>query len=115
MLLHVMRGLFTLLMSGISHNLEKLSTLPRVFQPLSNQHRRLMEAVLEGDPEKARRAAQAHLVFRRKSLHQIDREAENNRGQLRNQMIQNHRRWNAHEFADRLSRTTPRVYFLAPA
>ncbi|MCB1869116.1 MAG: FCD domain-containing protein [Gammaproteobacteria bacterium] len=82
-LLHVMRGLFTLLMSSISHNLEKLYTLPRVFQPLSNQHRRLMEAVLEGDPEKARRAAQAHLVFVEESLHQIDREAENNRGQLR--------------------------------
>lgn len=77
-LLHVMRGLFTLLMSSISHNLEKLYTLPSVFQPLSNQHRRLMQAVIEGDPEKARQAAQAHLVFVEESLHQIDRDAISN-------------------------------------
>jgi len=82
-LLHVMRGLFTLLMSSISHNLEMLYTLPRVFQPLCNQHRRLMEAVLEGDPEKARQAAQSHLVFVEESLQQIDREAVSNRGHLR--------------------------------
>ncbi len=82
-LLHVMRGLFTLLLSNISQNLEKLYTLPRVFQPLSNQHRRLMEAVVEGDPEKARQAAQAHLVFVEESLQQIDREAMSNRGHLR--------------------------------
>jgi len=82
-LLHVMRGLFTLLINSISHNLDKLYTLPRVFQPLSNQHRRLMEAVLEGDPEKARQAAQTHLVFVEESLQQIDREAVSDRGHLR--------------------------------
>jgi DNA-binding FadR family transcriptional regulator len=73
-LLHVMRGLFTLLQSSISHNLDKLYTLPRVFEPLSRQHERLMEAIVEGDPEKARQAAQAHLVFVEESLQQIDRE-----------------------------------------
>jgi DNA-binding FadR family transcriptional regulator len=82
-LLHVMRGLFTLLMSSISHNLDKLYTLPRVFEPLSNQHERLMNSVLEGDPEKARQAAQTHLVFVEESLQQIDREAVRNRGHLR--------------------------------
>ncbi|MCB1858173.1 MAG: FCD domain-containing protein [Gammaproteobacteria bacterium] len=82
-LLHVMRGLFTLLMSSISHNLEKLYTLPRVFQPLSNQHRRLMEAVLEGDPERARQAAQAHLTFVEESLQQIFRQLASNREHLR--------------------------------
>ncbi|MCB1763468.1 MAG: FCD domain-containing protein [Gammaproteobacteria bacterium] len=82
-LLHVMRALFTLLMNSISHNLEKLYTLPRVFQPLSNQHRRLMEAVLEGDPERARQAAQAHLVFVEESLQHLDRAAVTNRGHLR--------------------------------
>ncbi|MCP5427797.1 MAG: FCD domain-containing protein [Chromatiaceae bacterium] len=82
-LLHVMRGLFTLLMNSISHNLENLYTLPRVFQPLSNQHRRLMEAVLEGDPERAKQAAQSHLVFVEESLQQIDRQEISNRGHLR--------------------------------
>lgn len=73
-LLHVMRGLFTLLQSSISHNLDKLYTLPRVFEPLSNQHDRLMSATVEGDAERARQAAQEHLVFVEESLQQIDRE-----------------------------------------
>jgi DNA-binding FadR family transcriptional regulator len=73
-LLHVMRGLFTLLQSSISHNLDKLYTLPRVFEPLSNQHERLMNATIEGDAERARQAAQEHLVFVEESLQQIDRE-----------------------------------------
>ncbi|MET0024165.1 MAG: FCD domain-containing protein [Sedimenticola sp.] len=73
-LLHVMRGLFTLLQSSISHNLDKLYTLPRVFDPLSKQHERLMNAIIEGDPEKARSAAQAHMVFVEESLQHIDRE-----------------------------------------
>lgn len=73
-LLHVMRGLFTLLQSSIHHNLDKLYTLPRVFDPLSKQHERLMNAIIEGDPEKARSAAQAHLVFVEESLQQMDRE-----------------------------------------
>ncbi|OOZ35756.1 FCD domain-containing protein [Solemya velesiana gill symbiont] len=73
-LLHVMRGLFTLLQSSISHNLDKLYTLPRVFDPLSKQHERLMDAIIEGDPEKARSAAQAHMVLVEESLQQIYRE-----------------------------------------
>lgn len=73
-LLHMMRGLFTLLQNSISHNLDKLYTLPRVFEPLSNQHRALMKAVIAGDPEKARQAAQNHLAFVEDSLQDIDQE-----------------------------------------
>jgi DNA-binding FadR family transcriptional regulator len=82
-LLHVMRGLFTLLQSSISHNLDKLHTLPRVFEPLSNQHERLMNSVIEGDAEKARQAAQEHLVFVEESLQQIDREEVRKQRSLR--------------------------------
>lgn len=53
-LLHVMRGLFDLLQNSITHNLDKLYTMPQVFEPLSNQHRELMEAVVNGEPERAR-------------------------------------------------------------
>lgn len=73
-LLHVMQGLFTLLQSSISHNLDKLYTLPRVFEPLSNQHETLMSAILTGNPEKARAAAQEHLTFVEESLKKIDEE-----------------------------------------
>lgn len=73
-LLHVMRGLFDLLQNSISHNLDKLYTLPRVFEPLSAQHRTLMEAVVDGEPEAARKAAQQHLVFVEDSIKDIDAE-----------------------------------------
>ena len=73
-LLHMMRGLFELLQNSISHNLGKLYTLPKVFDPLSNQHRELMEAVINGEPEKARQAAQSHLAFVEDSLQKIDKE-----------------------------------------
>ena len=73
-LLHVMRGLFDLLQNSISHNLDKLYTLPRVFEPLSQQHRALMEAVLAGNPEAARQAAQHHLTFVEESIKDIDAE-----------------------------------------
>ncbi len=82
-LLHMMRGLFTLLQNSISHNLDKLYTLPRVFEPLSRQHERLMVAIIEGDPERARKAAQEHLVFVEETLQQIDRQEIRKQGSLR--------------------------------
>ena len=71
-LLHVMRGLFDLLQNSISHSLGKLYTLPRVFEPLTDGHRQLMEAVIAGDAEGARKAAQDHLAFVENSLKTID-------------------------------------------
>ena len=73
-LLHVMRGLFELLQNSISHNLDKLYTLPRTFDPLSAQHKALMEAVVEGRPEDARTAAQNHLAFVEDTIKEIDAE-----------------------------------------
>ncbi|PIE00939.1 MAG: transcriptional regulator LldR [Thiothrix nivea] len=73
-LLHVMRGLFDLLQNSISHNLDKLYTLPHVFKPLNTQHRMLMEAVVNGEPAAARAAAQQHLVFVENSIKEIDAE-----------------------------------------
>ena len=73
-LLHVMRGLFELLQNSITHNLDKLYTIPRVFDPLSAQHKSLMEAVIEGRPEEAREAAQHHLAFVEDSIKEIDAE-----------------------------------------
>lgn len=70
--LHIMRNLFELLQNSISHNLDKLYTQARVFDPLSQQHRELMEAVLASDPERARQAAEQHLAFVEDSLKSID-------------------------------------------
>jgi DNA-binding FadR family transcriptional regulator len=73
-LLHVMRGLFALLKMSVEHNLDKLYTLPQIFQPLSRQHENIMRAVVEGDPDRARTAAQDHLVFVEESLQRIDQQ-----------------------------------------
>lgn len=74
-LLQVMRGLFGLLQSSIGQNLDQLYTVPRVFEPLSHQHENLMRAVVDGDPQRARAAAQEHLVFVEETLHRLDQEA----------------------------------------
>jgi GntR family L-lactate dehydrogenase operon transcriptional regulator len=71
-LLQVMRGLFELLQTNISQSREKLYTSPRTFEPLSVQHREMMEGVLSGDPERARAAAHAHLEFVHTSLRTLD-------------------------------------------
>ncbi len=73
-LLHVMRSLFTVLQKSIKHNLDKLYTIPKVFEPLSRQHEALMRAVITGDPEAARHAAQDHMVFVEESLQSIDKQ-----------------------------------------
>lgn len=71
-LAQVIRGLFDLLQSNISQNREKLYTLPKVFEPLSAQHRELLEAIVAGDAERARRSAHVHIDFVYTSLKSID-------------------------------------------
>ncbi|WMJ69567.1 transcriptional regulator LldR [Stenotrophomonas sp. 24(2023)] len=71
-LLQVMRGLFGLLQTNISQSREKLFTSASTFAPLSEQHRAMMEAVLAGDPERARAAAHAHLAFVHTALRTLD-------------------------------------------
>jgi len=82
-LLHLMRGLFVLLQSSIEHNLEQLYTIPRVFEPLSKQHENLMQAVVDGSPDRARSAAQDHMVFVEESLQHIDQEQARKERSLR--------------------------------
>ncbi|MCP3667107.1 MAG: FCD domain-containing protein [Gammaproteobacteria bacterium] len=73
-LLHVMRGLFTLLLDSISFSHDKLYTKSGVFEKLKNQHHALMTAVLDGEPDEARQAAHDHLVYIEKTLQEIDKE-----------------------------------------
>ncbi|MEW8071057.1 MAG: FCD domain-containing protein [Candidatus Thiodiazotropha sp.] len=46
----------------MQRNLDQRYKLPRIFEPLSRQHTNLLNAVLDGDPERARNAAQDHLL-----------------------------------------------------
>lgn len=72
-LVQIMRSLFRLLQANVQRNLDQLYKLPRIFEPLSRQHTNLLNAVLDGDPERARHAAQDHLEFVDETLHRIDR------------------------------------------
>lgn len=71
-LLHIMRGLFELLASSISHSLEKLYTRPKTFEPLMRQHKALLSAIIAGQPDQARKAALLHLDFVASTLRQIE-------------------------------------------
>ena len=71
-LLHMMRGLFELLAASISHTLEKLYTRPQTFRTLARQHRAMIEAIIAGQPEQARRAALLHLDFVSATLRRVE-------------------------------------------
>ncbi|UPG74340.1 FCD domain-containing protein [Roseomonas gilardii subsp. gilardii] len=68
----VIRGMFDLLAASTSQSLEKLYLVPRVSEALAGQHRLLMQAVLDGDPDRARAASDAHIDFVRLTLKAID-------------------------------------------
>lgn len=86
-MVYTMRNLFNVLQSSIQHNLDKLYTIPRVFDPLSKQHEALMNAVVNGQPDAARLAAQQHMVFVEESLQGIDQEQARNDRFLRQASI----------------------------
>ena len=68
----IIRGMFDLLAASTSQSLEKLYLVPRVSEALAEQHRLLMQAVLGGDPDRARAASDAHIDFVRLTLKAID-------------------------------------------
>ncbi len=82
-LLHVMRGLFTLLLDSIYFSHDKLYTKPGVFEKLKQQHHALLTGVVEGQPDQARQAVHDHLVFVEETLRKIDKEEERKERALR--------------------------------
>jgi len=67
-LIHVMRGLMEVLQSGVAFNLDKLREEPERHDRIKAQHAEICEAVISGDPERARNAAGQHLSFVQDSL-----------------------------------------------
>ena len=61
--LHVMRALADLLRQGVFFNRESFYRRPGVRDALLEQHLRIGEAVLAGDPAKAEAAAAKHIAF----------------------------------------------------
>ncbi|WP_034456860.1 transcriptional regulator LldR [Buttiauxella noackiae] len=62
-LLQTMRGFFDLLQSSVMHSRQRMYTVPAIFAGLTEQHNELLQAILAGDPERARLAAKTHLGF----------------------------------------------------
>ncbi len=74
-LIHVMRGLFDLLLSNICRSLERLYTREGSYEVIHSQHQAILSAVLARDPEAARQAAHIHLSYVETTLQEIDAEA----------------------------------------
>lgn len=75
-LLHVMRALAELLRENIFYNRQQLYVRPGVREKLLQQHLAIAEAVLSGDPMKARDAGAAHISYTFETVSEIRRDKE---------------------------------------
>jgi GntR family transcriptional repressor for pyruvate dehydrogenase complex len=70
-MLHTMRAFSTLLRNDVFYNRTQLYTRPGVRETLLDQHRAIAAAVLSGDAETARTAAEGHVDFTVRTLRAI--------------------------------------------
>lgn len=73
-LIHVMRGLFDLLLGNISRSLERLYTRESSYAVIHAQHQAILKGVLDRDPDAARQAAHVHLSFVESTLRELGEE-----------------------------------------
>ncbi|KZN46352.1 transcriptional regulator [Pseudoalteromonas luteoviolacea NCIMB 1942] len=73
-LLHLVRGMQTLLEQNVLQNLTVLVQKSDVSEQLAQHRAVLMDAVIQGNPEKARLASNAHLAFIEEALLEAGRE-----------------------------------------
>lgn len=73
-LLHTLRGLFSMLEKSIVANLKNLFEKKESRPVLLEQHKAMYDAIMEGNPEKARAMAHEHLVFVEDSLLEMSRQ-----------------------------------------
>lgn len=67
-----MRGFFDLLHSSVKQSRQRMYQVPPVFARLTEQHRAVMEAIVAGDAEAARRAMMGHLGFVHATIKRFD-------------------------------------------
>ncbi len=73
-LLHLVRGLTPLVEQNIRQNLEILQQKDGIVSQLNSHRQRLMQAVIQGEPDQARQASNSHLAFIEEALLEADRE-----------------------------------------
>jgi GntR family transcriptional repressor for pyruvate dehydrogenase complex len=71
---HVMRSLQSMLQDNIQRNLEVLAKHTDAEQNINAQRRNIVQAILAGDPEQARKASNEHLAFIEDTLLNINRQ-----------------------------------------
>jgi len=76
-LLHMMRALFDLLKQHITENLNEIYPQQNTRASIHAQHKLLMQAIFEGDPEKAQSASHAHFASVEEAL--LEQGKENTR------------------------------------
>lgn len=72
-MLHIMRSLSEMLRNDVFYNRAKLYLRKGVRELLLEQHRAVYQAIMAGDPQAARTAAEAHINFTRDALMEIAR------------------------------------------
>lgn len=70
-LLHIMRGLAAMLRRDVFYNRAKLYSRRGVRDLLLAQHKAIYDAVMAGDPEAARKAAEKHITFTLETIREI--------------------------------------------
>ncbi|SQK72937.1 Pyruvate dehydrogenase complex repressor [Tatumella ptyseos] len=71
-LLQTMRGLFDLLHSSVLQSRQQMFSSEDIVSRLSEQHDHLLQAILRGDADAARNAANCHLSFVHRTTQQLD-------------------------------------------
>lgn len=67
-LIHLTQSLFDLLGDIVLNNWQKIYTMEESYQMIHSQHEEILEAILSGDPGRARHAAHEHLAYIGKCL-----------------------------------------------
>lgn len=85
-LLHTLRACYRLLTEGVFYNRAVVYGLPGARDKLLNQHLAIANAVLAGDPQAARQAAEAHMAFVEDAMRVVD-QTDNRRRVSRLRML----------------------------
>ncbi|MDC0612645.1 pyruvate dehydrogenase complex transcriptional repressor PdhR [Vibrio sp.] len=82
-LLHIVRSLAPLLEQNVLQNFQLLRRRPEVVEKVSKHRANIVDAIVSGEPEKAREMSHSHLAFIEETLLDLDREETRRERSLR--------------------------------
>lgn len=82
-LLHIVRGLAPLLEQNVLQNLKLLHRRPEVVEKVSKHRANIVDAIVSGEPEKARKMSHSHLAYIEETLLDLTREESRRERSLR--------------------------------